>query len=165
MNRFNNKTAFISGASKGIGFGIADRLASEGCNVFLSASNSERLDTARKKLETHGTSIYTCVSDLRTLQGCEHAAKAALDQCAGIDILVNCAGATKGGIFPQQPDEEMIDGFALKFHAAVRLSRLLWPALSQARGCVVNIVGGFARTPDADFMVGGAVNAAPWKFL
>ena len=73
-------------------------------------------------------------------------------------------GATKGGIFLEQPDEEMLDGFALKFHGAVRLCRLLWPELKKSSGSVVNIVGGFARTPASDFMVGGAVNAALANF-
>ena len=58
----------------------------------------------------------------------------------------------------------MLDGFALKVHGGVRLARALWPSLKEARGTVVNIVGGFARTPAADFMVGGAVNAALAKF-
>ena len=80
------------------------------------------------------------------------------------DMLINSAGATKGGLFPDQPDEEMLDGFALKFHAAVRLSRFLWPHLKQSKGTVINIVGGFARTPSSDFMVGGSVNAALANF-
>ena len=58
----------------------------------------------------------------------------------------------------------MIDGFALKFFSAVRLCRLLWPELKKSKGYVVNIVGGFARTPASDFMVGGSVNAALANF-
>jgi NAD(P)-dependent dehydrogenase (short-subunit alcohol dehydrogenase family) len=46
----------------------------------------------------------------------------------------------------------------------VRLCRLFWPALKERRGTVVNIVGGFARAPAADFLVGGAVNAALANF-
>lgn len=165
MRRFDGKNAFISGGSKGIGFAIAERLASEGANVFLAASNAERLGQAASRIAAAGQNkVSTCTADLRTIEGCGVAASAALKDFGTIDILVNCAGATRGGIFPDQPDEEMIDGFALKFHGAVRLSRLLWPALKKSRGCVINIVGGFARTPDADFMVGGAVNAALANF-
>lgn len=46
----------------------------------------------------------------------------------------------------------------------VRLSRLLWPQLEASRGSVVNIIGGFARNPPLDFMIGGAVNAAMNNF-
>ena len=61
-------------------------------------------------------------------------------------------------------DEEWHDGFALKFFAAVRLSRLFWPMLKAAKGNIVNIVGGAARVPDQAFLIGGSVNAALTNF-
>ena len=158
---FDGKVAFVSGGSKGIGLAVARKLAGEGARVFLAASNTERLQAAADSLP--GEAGFHA-ADLRTLEGCNAAAGAALDVFGRCDILINTAGATKGGIFPDQPDEEMLDGFALKFHGAVRLSRALWPALKAANGTVINIVGGFARTPAADFMVGGAVNAALANF-
>ncbi len=162
---FDGKTAFVSGGSKGIGFAIARRLAEDGCNAFLAASNGDRLRAAAEGLSRTGRGeVGFHAADLRTLDGCNDAAGAALDRFERCDILINAAGATRGGIFPNQPDEEMLDGFALKFHGAVRLSRALWPALSETKGTVINIVGGFARTPAADFMVGGAVNAALANF-
>ncbi len=165
MNRFEGKTTFVSGGSKGIGLACAKRMAKEGAHLFLAASNAERLTSAVEGLVANGAAEAGYhAADLRTHDGCNAAVKACLDQFGGCDILVHSAGATKGGIFPDQPDEEMLDGFALKFHGAVRLSRALWPSLKQSNGTVVNIVGGFARTPPADFMVGGAVNAALANF-
>ena len=161
----DGKLAFVSGGSKGIGLAIARKLAEDGADVFLAASNTERLQAAKAELTNAGAGrIAFHAVDLRTSEGCEAAALAALDSFGRCDMLINAAGATKGGIFPDQPDEEMIDGFALKFHGAVRLARLLWPALKSSNGVVINIVGGFARTPVADFMVGGAVNAALANF-
>lgn len=165
MTSLDGKTAFVSGGSKGIGFACAHRLASEGANVFLAASNAGRLAEAAEKIAADtGREAGVHAADLRTIEGCRAAADAALAMFGGCDILINSAGATRGGIFPDQPDEEMLDGFALKFHGAVRLSRFLWPALRKSNGAVINIVGGFARTPAADFMVGGAVNAALANF-
>src|SRR5262245_421079 len=46
----------------------------------------------------------------------------------------------------------------------VRLTRLFWPLLKASQGSVVNIVGGAARTPDAEFLIGGSVNAAVANF-
>lgn len=157
----DGKVAFISGGSKGIGLAIAGRLAEDGARVFLAASNAERLHAAADGIEGD---VGTHAADLRTLDGCKASASAALERFGRCDILINAAGATKGGIFPDQPDDEMLDGFSLKFHGAVRLSRALWPALKEAQGTVINIVGGFARTPAADFMVGGAVNSALANF-
>ena len=73
---------------------------------------------------------------------------------------MNCAGATKGGNFLEQPDDLWLDGFALKFLGAVRLSRLFWPLLVEAGGEIININGGMARTPNPGNLIGGSVNAA-----
>ena len=164
MKPFEGKTAFVSGGSKGIGFACALRLAQGGANIFLAASNQDRLERAAAQISEAGVETAFHAADLRELTGCEEATKALLGAFGGCDILINAAGATKGGIFPEQPDEELLDGFALKFHGAVRLCRLLWPELKKSSGSVVNIVGGFARTPASDFMVGGAVNAALANF-
>lgn len=165
MKLLSNKTAFVSGGSRGIGYACALRLAEGGAKVFLAASNEDGLIRASEEISTNtGVETRYHATDLRRLEGCAEAVAGMMDAFGGCDILVNSAGATKGGIFPDQPDEEMVDGFALKFYAAVRLCRLLWPELKKTKGCVVNIVGGFARTPASDFMVGGAVNAALANF-
>ncbi|MGI9436205.1 MAG: SDR family oxidoreductase, partial [Geminicoccaceae bacterium] len=131
----------------------------------LLASNEGRLKNAAERIqtETGGRVAYHAV-DLRTLRGGEDAHRSIVGALGGCGILVNSAGATKGGVWPEQPDEEWEDGFALKFYSAVRLARLFWPTLAAAHGTVINIVGGFARTPAADFMVGGVVNAALSNF-
>lgn len=165
MSKLSGKVAIIAGGSKGIGLAIAKRLAKDGADIFLAASNDERLSAAASAIVAEtGRKVGHYAADLRTLKGCSATYQAMIQAMGGADILINSAGATKGGKFPDQPDEEMLDGFALKFHGAVRLCRLFWPDLVQRQGTVINIVGGFARTPAADFMVGGAVNAALANF-
>ena len=165
MSGLQGKCVFVSGGSKGIGLSCAERLARDGANVFLAASNAERLSQAAQRVSDEaGVEAGYHAADLRTLDGCQAAAVAAVERFGRVDILLNCAGATKGGLFPDQPDADMIDGFALKFRGAVRLCRFLWPELVKTSGTVINIVGGFARTPAAYFMVGGAVNAALGNF-
>ena len=164
-NELEGRVAVVSGGSKGIGFAVAERLARNGADVLLAASNEARLIAAAKRIvEATARRVERCVADLRTPAGCEKVQGKVADAFGGCDILINSAGATKGGKFLEQPDEEWHDGFALKLYSAVRLARLLWPMLSARKGVVINIVGGFARTPAADFMVGGAVNAALANF-
>ena len=159
--RFDGKTAFVSGGSRGIGLAIATRLATEGSDVMISGSQQKNLDAAVATIsEKSSGKVLAHASDLRQMAGCEAAFNAHDSAFGRCDILVHSAGATKGGVFPDQPDADFQDGFALKFHAAVRLSRLFWPSLLASHGNVVMIVGGAARTPDHKFMVGGAVNAA-----
>lgn len=161
----DGKVAVISGASRGIGRAIAIRLAEDGCDCLLAARGEDDLRAVAGAIgEATGRRAEVCATDLRSLAGCTVVREAAEAAFGGADILINCAGATKGGLFVELADEVWEDGFALKFYACVRLSRLFWPSLKERRGTVVNIVGGFARTPDPDFMIGGAVNAAMANF-
>ncbi|MDG2405944.1 MAG: SDR family NAD(P)-dependent oxidoreductase, partial [Paracoccaceae bacterium] len=161
MSSLTGKTAFISGGSRGIGLAIAKQLAVQGVNVMIASSNEDHLASAITAIKAASSvKVEGHLADLRTLLGCEATFRAHALKFAECDILVHSAGATKGGVFPTQPDEDFIDGFALKFHAGVRLSRLFWPMLKETRGNVVMVVGGAARTPDHTFMVGSAVNAA-----
>jgi len=165
MSKLENHVAVVTGASKGIGFAVARELAGQGADTFLLARDGDRLAKAAARIEeeTGRRSAYAAV-DLATEAGCAEAAASATGQFARVDILVNNAGATRGGRFVSQPDADWIDGFALKFHGAVRLTRLLWPVLAKSSGSVVNIGGGAARTPPSGFLVGGAVNAALANF-
>jgi NAD(P)-dependent dehydrogenase (short-subunit alcohol dehydrogenase family) len=77
---------------------------------------------------------------------------------------VNNAGATKRGDFLELTDEDFADGFALKYFAAVRITRVAWHHLRATHGSVVMIAGVGGRTPGAQFAVGGSVNAALLSF-
>ncbi len=159
------KVALITGASRGIGRAIADRLAREGCDCVVAARTEETLRRAARQIAADsGRRVESCAGDLRAPEGCRAVHAQIEEQFGRLDILINNAGATKGGPFLEQDDVLWEDGFALKFYACVRLSRLCWPLLRQSQGSVVNVVGGFARTPDPDFMIGGAVNAAMANF-
>lgn len=160
-----HKVAVISGGSRGIGRAIAARLAQDGCDCLLAAHSEENLRAAALSIaQESGRRLEICAADLRTLAGCEAVYAKAAEAFGRVDILVNCAGATQGGRFLELEDGLWEDGFALKFHGAVRLSRLFWPLLTQSHGTVINIIGGAARSPSPDFMIGGAVNAALANF-
>ena len=155
----------MSGGSRGIGRAIAMELAMGGCDCLLAARTWSELQAARRLItDASGRRVETIAADLRSSEGCSSVRNALQERFGRIDVLVNNAGATRGGDFLEQTDEVWKDGFALKFYACVRLSRLFWPALVDSRGYIVNIVGGFARTPDPNFLIGGAVNAAMANF-
>jgi len=158
---FKDKVVVVTGGSRGIGKAIAVAFAREGAQTVLAASNAANLDAAAKAIkDAGGPAPLTVAADLRTLAGCEQVFKAANDKFKRCDILVNNAGATKGGNFFELPDDAFTDGFALKYFAAVRLTKLFWPLLKAAHGSIVNIIGGAARTPGPEFLIGGSVNSA-----
>jgi len=158
---FEGKVVVVSGGSRGIGRSIGIAFAREGAQTVLAAVNAANLDAAAKAIkDAGGLAPLTVAADLRTLAGCEQVFKAVNDKFKRCDVLVNNAGATRGGNFFELPDDAFVDGFALKYFAAVRLSKLFWPLLKTAHGSIVNIIGGAARTPGAEFLIGGSVNSA-----
>jgi 3-oxoacyl-[acyl-carrier protein] reductase len=159
------KVALVTGGSKGIGRACAERLAAEGCDVMIVARTESDLQEAATAIAAaSGRRIETCATDLRSAQGCEAVAGALKHAFGRLDILVNNAGATQSGDFFALDDEVWQDGFALKFYSYMRLSRALWPLLKDAQGALVNVIGGASKTPNANFMIGGAVNAAVTNF-
>lgn len=164
-SEFHGKIVVISGGSRGIGRAIAMDFAREGAQCVLAASSAANLEQAAKAVAgAGGVAPETVAADLRTLAGCEQVFAAVNGRHKRCDILVNGAGATRAGDFLKIPDDAWLDGFALKFFGAVRLSRLFWPLLTAAHGHVVNIIGGAARTVEPEFMLGGSVNSALANF-
>ena len=163
--KLEDKVAVVTGGSRGIGRTIARRLAEEGCDVVISARTAETLGKTSEEISAAtGRRVVPVAADLATREGCETLHATATAEFDRVDILVNCAGATKGGPFLDLGDEVWQAGFNLKFFGAVRLSRLFWPQLAAAHGSVIHIVGGMARTPNPDFAIGGSVNAALANF-
>ncbi len=162
---FKGKVAVVTGGSRGIGRAIASALAEQGAQTVLVATSQDNLNTAAKAIAQKGApEPMTVAGDLRQFEVCVSVHARVRDKFGRCDILVNNAGATRAGAFLDLPDDAWSDGFALKFFACVRMSRLFWPMLRDAKGHVVNIIGGAARTPDANFLIGGSVNAAMANF-
>jgi len=164
MGEFTDKVVVITGSSRGIGKAIAMSFAREGAQTVLAASSQANLDAAASAVGNAGPRPLTFAGDLKTLQACEALHAVVTEKLGRCDVLVNNAGATRSGNFLEMPDEAFHDGFALKYFASVRLSKLFWPMLKAAEGHVVNVIGGAARTPDPLFLIGGSVNAAMANF-
>jgi 3-oxoacyl-[acyl-carrier protein] reductase len=161
---FTGKVVVVSGGSRGIGRGIALAFARAGAQTVLASSSEPNLAAAAKAIAAEGPEPFTVAGDLRRLDACERLFGAVNERFQRCDVLVNNAGATRAGAFLELPDAIWLDGFALKFFGCVRLTRLFWPLLKASQGSVVNIVGGAGRTPDAEFLIGGSVNAAVSNF-
>jgi 3-oxoacyl-[acyl-carrier protein] reductase len=157
---FQGKVAVITGGSRGIGRGIAVAFASEGAQTVIASSSADNLAGAAKVIAQVGPEPLAVAGDLRKLADCEQLAAKVKEKFGRCDILVNNAGRTRAGNFLELPDDAFFDGFALKYHAAIRLTRLFWPMLKASQGHIVNIVGGAARSPEPEFTIGSSVNAA-----
>jgi NAD(P)-dependent dehydrogenase (short-subunit alcohol dehydrogenase family) len=164
MRSLEGKVAVVTGANRGIGRAIAIAIAGQGARCVLTARNQERLDGVLSEIRNAGGIADAMALDLRSPETPGRLVDFALSRFGRLDILINNAGATKRGEFLTLDDEDFLDGFALKFFGAVRLTRAAWPHLTTSKGSVLNIVGVGGRTPGAAFAIGGSVNAALLSF-
>jgi NAD(P)-dependent dehydrogenase (short-subunit alcohol dehydrogenase family) len=161
-----DKTALVTGGSKGIGRAVARALAGEGARVMICARDPEALASAAADIEAAtGRPVRTMAADLGELPEVTRVARGAVSALGRLDILVNNAGAIKGGEFLTTPDEEWLAGWRLKLLGYIRMAREVLPRMQrQGGGRIINVVGAAARNPTATYMMGGTANAALINF-
>jgi 3-oxoacyl-[acyl-carrier protein] reductase len=153
--------AIITGASQGIGRETAIRLAHSFSAAVLVARNDAGLQETAAAIRAQGSSktlIIPC--DLREHEAADRVVSQTLDAFGRIDAVVNVAGAVPQIDLFDLTEQQWEDGFALKLHAARRLTVRAWDALLQSKGSVVFISGNSAQAPKAPFAAVATVNAA-----
>ncbi|MCF8488577.1 MAG: SDR family oxidoreductase [Rhodospirillum sp.] len=159
------RVAVVTGASRGLGRAIALEFAKEGFTLALVARDAEALAQVAANCEKNGAPAVLPLSEnLKDPEAATRIVDVVLKGLGRIDCLVNNAGDTKRGDFLDLSDEDHLSGFALKYHAAVRLCRAAWASMEATKGSIVNISGVGAHTPEPDFTVGGPVNSALINF-
>jgi 3-oxoacyl-[acyl-carrier protein] reductase len=161
-----DKTALVTGGSKGIGRAVAAALAAEGVRVMIAARDGQALASAAAQIESAtGRSVLTAAADLSEPSSVARVTSAAVERLGRLDILVNNAGAIKGGDFLTTPDDEWLRGWSLKLLGYIRMAREVLPHMQrQGGGRIINVVGAAARNPSATYMMGGTANAALINF-
>lgn len=160
--RLRGKVAMVSGASKGIGRAIAAGLAEEGVNLALNARGSELLGKVAEEItREHAVQTLAVPGDMSRLEDIRALVQETLDRFGRVDILVNCAGSSQGGILWEVPDEVWLDSWGLKLFGYVRLMREVIPhMMAQGGGRIVNVVGNSGKQPFPTMLPGGSANAA-----
>ena len=140
-----NKTALITGASRGIGEAAARTLAAHGANVILAARSTQNIERIATEI---GTQAHAVTCDVTNYDDVKRAVQAATDRFGGLDILVNNAGTIEpiSRLESSDPDawSKVVDinvkGVYYGLHAA-------YPALkANSGGLIVNISSGAATS-------------------
>jgi len=157
-----DKVAVITGGNRGFGAASAALLAREGAQVLITARDEKQLaETATRIRRDCNRAIETLSADLTVPDSAERIAQAALDAFGRIDILINCAGASQGGVFWEIPDKVWEDSLALKFLGTIRMIRAVIPQMrNQKYGRIVTVAGNLGKQPNARMLPGSAANAA-----
>lgn len=147
MPNLKGKRALVTGASRGVGFGIAKALASAGAEIIATARNDERLERLRREIESDGGKASIIPGDLATRQGARDVARKA----GYIDILVNNAASTTATFTSSltEDDSGWDYEYALNFLAPVTLMQCLVPGMAtRGNGVVINISSIAAQRPN-----------------
>jgi len=142
VDRFslNNRTALVSGASKGIGLEICRVLADAGADIVAVGRDANGLATASKAVEDTGHQCLTIEADLATVDGPRNAAKQALAHYGAVDILVNNAGIAVTDSILDTDVEDWDRVMAVNLRAAFLFTQALGPnMIDRQRGKIINI--------------------------
>ena len=142
------KRAIVTGANRGIGRCCALALAGEGAHVCITARDQELLDRVTGEIDQAGGAGHAVASDLTTSEGCQTVVREAVEYLGGIDILVNCAGAAKGGEILDLPTDQIDEALALKSYGYLCMSQLVIPYMRLSHwGRIINIAGAAGASP------------------
>lgn len=149
------KTAFITGATAGIGEAAARRFAKDGWTIIGTGRRADRLDRLAAEL---GTSFRAIELDMRDTAGFDQLAK----DTGPIDLLVNNAGLAPPMSPLQSADQEPLDTvIETNITGLVALTRAFLPGLVAAKGAIINLSSVAATYP----YKGGAVYAGSKAFV
>jgi len=152
----------ITGASQGIGAGLARAFAKERCRVSLVARSAEKLEALAGELRAaHGVRV-----DVLSLDMTQPGAIAKIIEFAGsADILVNNAGAIPGGTLWDVDETAWRQGWELKVFGYINLTREMYTEMKKrGRGVILNNIGNGGQNFDFNYIAGSTGNAALMAF-
>lgn len=161
--QLNNKTAIVTGGSKGIGKGIARTLVDEGCNVVICARGEKELNETADELRNEaGGEIRAIPADMTQDADLNNLVESTAERFGAIDILINNAGTVgANGLFEETPMQEWRDLFELNLFAVVRITQKVVPYMKeQSWGRIINISSENGRQPYPDMLHYNASKAA-----
>ncbi|MBO7419265.1 MAG: SDR family NAD(P)-dependent oxidoreductase [Bacteroidaceae bacterium] len=132
----------VTGANKGIGFGIAKHLGLSGWKVVIGARNEERAEKAIRELTSLGIDVLGWVQiELADQASLEQAAQVINNQYAGLSLLVNNAGIPGDmGVDGEHTDiADIRQTLEVNFIGTFTLTKLLLPLLEKNGGRIVNV--------------------------
>lgn len=144
------KTAWVNGASRGLGLLIAKELARQGCAVAITARNARELETARADIERITPRVAAETCDVSSRRQVEETAKSLRNRLGDIDILVNCASIIQVGPLKSMTAEDFERAMSINFFGYLHPILELLPRMRERRaGTIVNIgsIGGLIAVP------------------
>ena len=142
MNSLKGKTALITGGSKGIGFGVALALITEGVNVVITGRNEETIQQVAQQLQEKGkdgAKAMGVAADVRSYQSQEQAVAATMEAFGGIDIVVANAGLGHFASIDELTIEQWNETIDTNLTGVFYTVKTTLPALKKSKGYLITI--------------------------
>jgi 3-oxoacyl-[acyl-carrier protein] reductase len=155
------RTAFITGASRGIGRSIAIALAAQGVNLGLFGRDMKRCKDVAAEIQVKHPALRIAVveMDVADPAAIKPAVEKAIAELGSVDILVNCAGGAYRGRLADIPDHLWEEYFAVKPLGLIRMTRETMPYLKKSsQGRVIHMSGTRGREPHGVQVMSGPIN-------
>lgn len=154
----NERTALITGGSKGIGFGIAEALVKQSVKVAITSRSQKAADEAAKRLnEWGGATVIGIEADVRDKASLEAAVKTVIDKWGQLDILIANAGVGIFGSIEELTDEQWRETIDTNLTGVFYSIKASLEALKKSRGYIITI----SSLAGTNFFAGGsAYNAS-----
>jgi len=134
------RRALVTGASRGIGFAIAEALATAGASVVLNARNAATLEEAARQLRRSGAQVAVSAFDVTDAAQCRQAIDAIESTVGALDILVNNAGMQRRAPLESFPEEDWRELMATNLDSIYYVSKAVAPhMIARGRGKIINI--------------------------
>ncbi len=133
--------AVITGASRGIGAAVAERLAQQGHDVVINcASSVEKAEAVAERCRSYGVRAVAKAWDVADFAACDRALKEIKEELGVVGILVNNAGITRDGLLVRMSEEQFDDVIRINLKGAFNMLRLCGAMMLRAKaGRIVNI--------------------------
>ncbi|EZH75468.1 3-ketoacyl-ACP reductase [Aquimarina atlantica] len=141
MNLLQGKTAIITGATRGIGKGIAEIFAQQGANIaFTYSSSVEAAKTLEKELNGLGIKAKGYQSNAASYDQAQELAADVLETFGSIDVLVNNAGITKDNLLMRMSEEDFDKVIEVNLKSVFNMTKAVQRTmLKQRKGSIINM--------------------------
>jgi 3-oxoacyl-[acyl-carrier protein] reductase len=128
------KVAMVAGASRGLGFAVAEALAREGALVSMSSTNQGSIDDAAKRIAAGGSTVLGTVVDVRNGDQITAWTEKTIERFGGIDLLFTNGGGPPSGAAVSFDDAAWQNAIDLLLFSALRMVRAAVPSMKQRGG-------------------------------
>lgn len=142
MKQLENKTAIITGASRGIGKGIAETFAEHGCNIAFSfASSVDKAKVLEEELSSkYGVKVKGFQSNAADFESSQKLVDDVIAEFGGFDILINNAGITRDNLLMRMTEEQWDEVMEVNLKSVFNLTKAsVRNFLKQKGGSIINM--------------------------